>query len=1473
MKKLWILMSLILLIGNVSAQQITQYEYWTDSDFAGRSVVTLGSPAADATIAFQYATASLTDGLHSLNTRFKDANGKWSCVQTDYFIKSAALGPGTNTVTDYEYWYDSDFSGRISSPIGSPSEDVILTQSLDVALLSDGIHALNMRFKDASGQWSCVQTDYFFKSAALGPGTNMVTDYEYWYDSDFSSRISYPVGSPSEDILLTQSLDVASLSDGIHALNMRFKDASGHWSCVQTDYFMKTLTSGTDSNVMVAYEYWIDSTFAARISGLTSAVTDIIFIDSIDVTSLVEGYHTINFRFKDAIGQWSCVQSDTFKRCSSFYEAPVISGNVSICAGQNLNLSAQSSDSSTINFFWTGPDNYSYTGDTLQILNATTAKSGTYYCTAIRGTTLCDTSIVTAIDVVVNPLPVAAITGVSSVCAGDSTWLVATGGSTYLWNNSTVNDSLLIKPTAYTTYYVTVTSAAGCVSTKSKSVSIKALPNVVISPVSATICQGASQTLTASGASTYVWSDGTTTPKDTVSPLVTTTYSVIGTATNGCNKSASVIVVVNPLPASAGVISGIDSVCPGQNSVTYTIPAIADAASYVWTLPAGATGTSSTNSITVNYSTSAASGNLSVKGSNSCGDGEISTLDVYVYPLPESAGTISGLETVCQGQNSVTYTVPVIANATSYNWTLPGGATGTSTTNSITVDYSTSAVSGDLAVYGSNDCGNGSITNLAIVVNALPENAGAISGLNNVCKGQNSVTYTVPVIANATSYNWTLPGGATGTSTTNSITVDYSTSAVSGDLTVYGTNTCGDGSISSLAIVVNALPENAGAISGLNNVCQGQNSMTYTVPVITNATSYNWTLPGGATGTSTTNSITVDYSTSAVSGDITVYGSSVCGDGSISSLAIVVNALPENAGAISGLNNVCQGQNSVTYTVPVIADATSYNWTLPGGATGTSTTNSITVDYSTSAVSGVFTVYGSNACGDGSISSLAIVVNALPENAGAISGLNNVCQGQNSVTYTVPVIADATSYNWTLPGGATGTSTTNSITVDYSLSAVSGDLTVYGSNACGSGSSNSLAIVVSSLPETAGAISGLNNVCQGQNSLTYTVPAITNATSYNWTLPGGATGTSTTNSMSVGDTLSAVSGDLTVYGNNACGNGSSNSLAIVVNLLPETAGAISGLNNVCTGQNSVTYTVPAIANATSYNWTLPGGATGTSATNSITVDYSPSAVSGDLTVYGSNACGNGSSNSLAIVVSSLPETAGAISGLNNVCQGQTSVTYTVPVIANATSYNWTLPGGATGTSTTNSISVDYTLSAVSGDLTVYGSNSCGDGAFSTYAVTVNNKPPAPVISQIGNVLHSDAPLGNQWYDQNGIINGAVNQDYSLIVDGDYYAIVTLNGCSSDISNVISIITTDIELFDADNIIKVYPNPFSNEFTIESEGNSEMLNFEIFNAIGNIVFKGNLMDKTSVQTSDFASGVYLIKFDNGKTIKFKKIIKE
>ena len=76
-----------------------------------------------------------------------------------------------------------------------------------------------------------------------------------------------------------------------------------------------------------------------------------------------------------------------------------------------------------------------------------------------------------------------------------------------------------------------------------------------------------------------------------------------------------------------------------------------------------------------------------------------------------------------------------------------------------------------------------------------------------------------------------------------------------------------------------------------------------------------------------------------------------------------------------------------------------------------------------------------------------------------------------------------------------------------------------------------------------------------------------------------------------------------------------------------------------------------------------------------------------------------------------------------------------------------------------------------------------------------------------------------------------------------------------------------------NNINIYPNPVKNELTIELKGNTINTNFEILNSIGQTIFKGNLLEKTVVQTSSFAAGLYLIKLENGKSSEYKKIIKE
>ena len=148
---------------------------------------------------------------------------------------------------------------------------------------------------------------------------------------------------------------------------------------------------------------------------------------------------------------------------------------------------------------------------------------------------------------------------------------------------------------------------------------------------------------------------------------------------------------------------------------------------------------------------------------------------------------------------------------------------------------------------------------VAFTTQSIPDDAGSIVGATNVCQGQDSVIYTVPVIKNASAYSWTLPAGAVGTSSTNSIIVKYDKNAVSGNISVKGHNEWFDGQASVLAVTVNALPVNAGVISGDGAVCTGDNAFQYTVAPIDNATSYTWTLPTGATGTSTINTIAVKF--------------------------------------------------------------------------------------------------------------------------------------------------------------------------------------------------------------------------------------------------------------------------------------------------------------------------------------------------------------------------------------------------------------------------------------------------------------------------------------------------------------------------------------------------------------------------------------------------------------------------------------
>ncbi len=452
----------------------------------------------------------------------------------------------------------------------------------------------------------------------------------------------------------------------------------------------------------------------------------------------------------------------------------------------------------------------------------------------------------------------------------------------------------------------------------------------------------------------------------------------------------------------------------------------------------------------------------------------------------------------------------------------------------------------------------------------------------------------------------------------------------------------------------------------------------------------------------------------------------------------------------------------------------------------------------------------------------------------------------------------------------TGSSTTNSILVDFANDAQSGEISVKAVNNCNETEIVKLAVTVKPLIGTIGTISGNATVCAGEKGITYSVAEVANAKSYTWTLPNGMTGSSTTNSILVDFANDAQSGEISVKAVNDCNETEIVKLAVTVKPLIGTIGTISGNATVCAGEKGITYSVAEVANAKSYTWTLPNGMTGSSTTNSILVDFANDAQSGEISVKAVNDCNETEIVKLAVTVKPLIGTIGTISGNATVCAGEKGITYSVAEVANAKSYTWTLPNGMTGSSTTNSILVDFANDAQSGEISVKAVNDCNETSVSKLFITVIAKPATPLITRDVNILHSNANQGNQWYNSKGLINGATNQDYSIVENEDYYVVVTINGCSSDKSNVIKV--TNTSLFNVIDPFKVsiYPNPAKNYLNIEFDGEIE---YELCNSIGQIIYNGNLIKSTLLNVQKLTKGLYIIRFKQGNEFVIRKFVKD
>ena len=139
-----------------------------------------------------------------------------------------------------------------------------------------------------------------------------IEGYEYWFNNDFANRTTVAV-APNRKVLINQNVPTTGLSKGMNVLNFRSYDNSGKYSSVLSNFFYKTSASENNSNPgIVAYEYWLDNDYNNAVVVNTPAQQQININELISMTSLNNGVHIFNIRFKDNTDLWSSVVSQFF---------------------------------------------------------------------------------------------------------------------------------------------------------------------------------------------------------------------------------------------------------------------------------------------------------------------------------------------------------------------------------------------------------------------------------------------------------------------------------------------------------------------------------------------------------------------------------------------------------------------------------------------------------------------------------------------------------------------------------------------------------------------------------------------------------------------------------------------------------------------------------------------------------------------------------------------------------------------------------------------------------------------------------------------------------------------------------------------------------------------------------------------------------------------------------------------------------
>ncbi len=454
---------------------------------------------------------------------------------------------------------------------------------------------------------------------------------------------------------------------------------------------------------------------------------------SSQVSGLYPGTYTISV--EDAGSD--CI----YELSTTFYPLVPLTGTVSTngtvsCFGDTTAHASivLSGGSGAQTYTWVSP-----TAKQQNVISPTNLGAGIHTITVSDALTFCTLSH--TFQVIQPPQPTLSIAGTAnSVCIGSAIQLTATmaGGTpayTYTWNNSATAQTIQVQENNPGNYlqHIAVSDAHNC--NTIDSVLLKFVENPTVTATSVSICPKASGMLFATGANTYSWNNGQTGQTITVSPSVSTNYTVIGSA-KGCVASATAVVFLKNEPAPVLLHNG--PLCSGDtlqlNSATFD--------SYSWEGPGSFS--SALQSPVIPNALPLQSGiyTLAVTAANACT--AATTASISINPLPS---VIAAASTVCAGQGLNIWAGYI--NGATYSWMGPSGFTGIQ--QNFTRPNADTSMSGiySVTITSTAGCKSSGSVQAQVIIAPTP----VISGSTSACTGD-----TIKLLASgANSFQWSGP--------------------------------------------------------------------------------------------------------------------------------------------------------------------------------------------------------------------------------------------------------------------------------------------------------------------------------------------------------------------------------------------------------------------------------------------------------------------------------------------------------------------------------------------------------------------------------------------------------------------------------------------------------------------------------------------------------------------------------------------